>query len=146
MGWGSPRWRRGVTGTPGTFGNQNACHSHGPGSPPSVLKAAAVAAPTLSEARSQNPESGSFRSPVAPEAVKFHPRPGWLASAEAASLPRTVARRTEKLGSLRALFVPCASSCLGAAREATAVLGPQPLGLLFTLAGVNLLVPSGPWW
>lgn len=104
-----------------------------------------VAAPALSEARRGNLEFGSFGSPVAAGTVKFHPHPGWLGSAgaEAASLPRTVARRAERLGSFRVLFVPRASSCLGAAWEATAVLGPQPLGPLFAVAGVDLVVPSG---
>lgn len=105
-----------------------------------------MAAPALSEAGSRNPKPRAFGSPVAPGAVKFHPRPGWFSSAEAASLPRTVARGAERPGSLRAPFVPCASSCLGAAWEATAVLGPQPLGPLFPVARVDLVVSSEIRW
>lgn len=54
--------------------------------------------------------------------------------------------REARLSGGRGAFVPAASSCLGAAWEATAVPGPQPLGPLFAVARVDLVVPSGTWW
>lgn len=54
--------------------------------------------------------------------------------------------REARLSGGRGAFVPGAPSCLGAAWEATAVLGPQPLGPLFAVARVDLVVSSGIWW
>lgn len=47
----------------------------------------------LYEAGGGNRELGACGSLVAPEAVMFLSRPGWLALAEAATLPLTVMRR-----------------------------------------------------
>lgn len=144
---GLPRWRPGVAGAPGTLGNRDSCRSHGPGPPSQVLKAVVVAAPALSEPGSRNPEPRACGSPVAPGLQSpAGAQIDWARLRLLASLPRTVARGAERLGSLGAPFVPQASSWLGAAWEATSVLGPRALGPLFAVAGVDLVVPFGTWW
>lgn len=68
-------------------------------------------APALSEAGSGNWELGACGSlfAPAPEAVMFHSRSGWLASAEAAALPLMIIHRQTDLVLWRKWGVPLCS-------------------------------------
>lgn len=107
-----------------------------------------MVASELYESGSGNRELGACGSLVAPEVVMFLLRPGWLGSAEAAALPRTVMRRERDLVLSGKGGVPlCSSGVLfrGILRGRDRA-GAQLVDTFFSVVRADLAMPFRISW